>query len=416
MSNAKSFQKFRLKKMLELLEGKRGYHTELVSLYIPPGRQLSDVTNYLKQEYGTAANIKSKSTRKNVMDSITSVIQRLKTIQETPQTGLVVFCGAVPQNGQGTERIEQYVIVPPEPINVFKYHCDSGFFLDPLKELLKEKGAYALMIIDRSGATYAILRGKHLEIVRDISSGVPRKQDAGGQSQRRFERIVEQVAHEFYIRAGEYANDVFLQIPDLKGLIIGGPGPTKEKFADGGYLDYRLQNKIIAVLDVGYTEEMGVKELLGRASTILKSVRYMEEKAVVQEFLSHLAKDTGLVAYGEKEVRTYLEQGIVGVLLLSEGLEMARATIECPQCDYKLQKTLKRKQLKKLEKETTEAICPKCSSSKLNIEVVNIIEELGELAEQTGTRVELISTETEEGVELLNLGGIAAMLRFKPGS
>ncbi|MFX0097380.1 MAG: hypothetical protein ACFE7E_06425, partial [Candidatus Hodarchaeota archaeon] len=36
------------------------------------------------------------------------------------------------------------------------------------------------------------------------------------------------------------------------------------------------------------------------------------------------------------------------------------------------------------------------------------------LAEQTGTRVELISTETEEGVELLNLGGIAAILRFKP--
>lgn len=399
-----------------MLEGKKGYHTELVSLYIPPGRQLSDVTNYLKQEYGTASNIKSKSTRKNVMDSITSVIQRLKTIEETPQTGLVIFCGAIPQNGQGTERIEQYVIVPPEPINVFKYHCDSDFFLDPLKELLKERGAYGLMIIDRGGATYAILRGKHLEIVRDISSGVPRKQDAGGQSQRRFERIVEQVAHEFYVRAGEYANDIFLQTPDLKGLIIGGPGPTKEKFADGGYLDYRLKDKIIAVLDVGYTEEMGVKELLGRASTILKSVRYMEEKAVVQEFLSHLARDTGLAAYGEKEVRTYLRQGIVGVLLLSEGLDMTRATIECPQCDYRLQKTLKRNELEELEKEITENTCPECNSSKLNIEAVNIIEELGELAEQTGTRVELISTETEEGVELLNLGGIAAVLRFKPGS
>ena len=260
----------------------------------------------------------------------------------------------------------------------------------------------------------AILRGRHLEIVRNISSGVPRKQDAGGQSQRRFERIVEQVAHEFYVRAGEYANDIYMQIPDLKGLIIGGPGPTKEKFADGGYLDYRLRNKIIAVLDVGYTDEMGVKELLGRASTILKSVRYMEEKAIVQEFLSHLARDTGLVAYGEKEVRSYIEQGIGKVLLLSEGLDLVRATVECPQCDHELQKTLKKNELKKLEKEMTEEICPKCSSSQLSIKVVNIIEELGELAEQTGTRVELISTETEEGVELLNLGGIAAMLRFKP--
>ncbi|MFX0068356.1 MAG: peptide chain release factor aRF-1 [Candidatus Hodarchaeota archaeon] len=416
MSNAKSFQRFRLKKMLELLEGKKGYHTELVSLYIPPGRQLSDVTNYLKQEHGTAANIKSKSTRKNVMDSITSVIQRLKTFQETPPTGLVIFCGAIPQNGQGTEKIEQYVVVPPEPINVFKYHCNSGFFLDPLRELLIEKGAYGLMIIDRGGATYAILRGRYLEIVRNISSGVPRKQDAGGQSQRRFERIVEQVAHEFYTRAGEYANDIFLQISDLKGLIIGGPGPTKEKFADGGYLDYRLRDKIIAVLDVGYTDEMGVKELLGRASTILKSVRYMEEKAIIQEFLGHLARDTGLVTYGEKEVRSYIEQGIVGVLLLSEGLNLVRATVECPQCDHKLQKTLKENELEKLEKEITEEICPKCSSPQLDIKVVNIIEELGELAEQTGTKVELISTETEEGVELLNLGGIAAMLRFKPES
>ncbi|MEM1798403.1 MAG: peptide chain release factor 1, partial [Candidatus Jordarchaeales archaeon] len=60
-----SFEKYKLRKLIEELEAKKGQHTELISLYIPPDRNISDVMNNLREEYSTAANIKSKRTRKN---------------------------------------------------------------------------------------------------------------------------------------------------------------------------------------------------------------------------------------------------------------------------------------------------------------------------------------------------------------
>ena len=43
-------------------------------------------------------------------------------------------------------------------------------------------------------------------------------------------------------------------------------------------------------------------------------------------------------------------------------------------------------------------------------------EELEELANNYGTKVEIISVETEEGVQLKNLGKIAAVLRYETGT
>ena len=133
-----SLLRFRLERVLKILDSKEGQHTELISLYIPPDRQISDVTNTLRQEHSTASNIKSKTTRKNVMEAIVKVIQRLKLFKQPPLNGLVLFCGAIPQNGAGSEKIEIYVIEPPEPVNLYYYRCDQNFHLDPLREMLKE--------------------------------------------------------------------------------------------------------------------------------------------------------------------------------------------------------------------------------------------------------------------------------------
>ncbi|MHA1274299.1 MAG: hypothetical protein ACTSQS_12815, partial [Promethearchaeota archaeon] len=61
---------YKTKKLLEHLKNKKGFHTELISLYIPHDRKLSDVINYLNNETSESQNIKSKLTRKNVLDSI----------------------------------------------------------------------------------------------------------------------------------------------------------------------------------------------------------------------------------------------------------------------------------------------------------------------------------------------------------
>ena len=150
--------------MLELLASKEGRHTELISLYIPPTRQISDAMNNLRSEYSTATNIKSKNTRKNVLDAIEKVLQRLRLFKKTPKSGLVLFCGAIPQNGAGSEKVELFVIEPPEPTPIYYYRCDQRFHLEPLLEMLREKNTYGLLVIDGNEATIATLKGMALNL------------------------------------------------------------------------------------------------------------------------------------------------------------------------------------------------------------------------------------------------------------
>jgi len=406
---------FRLRKTLNTLASKEGRGTELVSLYVPPGRQISDVMNMLRQEYGTASNIKSTTTRKNVQDAIVKVQQRLKLFKEVPEKGLVIFCGAIPQNGAGSERIETYVITPPEPISIYLYRCDSRFHTEHLQEMLREKEIYGILLIDASAATYATLQGRRLEILRQDTSGVPGKTRAGGQSARRFERLREMRMQEYFRRVGEHANETFLPIDNLKGLLIGGPGPTKLDFEKGDYVNYVLKSKVIDVIDTAYVGEQGVKEVVEKAPEIMRKIRYIEEREVVQELLYEVGHDTGLATYGEEEVRRALESGAVKTLLLSEGLDIMQVTVECNACGYQEQQTLKSQMLTSFEQNLTGKPCPKCKAPALNIrDTQDLIENFAQLAEQTNTEVEMISDETEEGEMLKSsFGGIAAILRFK---
>jgi len=410
-----SLERFRLKRALETLARKEGRGTELVSLYIPPGRQISEVVAMLKQEYGTASNIKSDTTRKNVQDAIVKVMQRLKLFKEVPENGLVIFCGAIPQNGPGSERIETYVITPPETIHIYLYRCNAKFHVEHLQDLLKEKETYGIIVIDSSASTFATLIGRHLEIAREFTSGVPGKHRAGGQSARRFERLREARLLSYFRRIGQHANDIFLSIPDLKGLIIGGPGPTKYDFEKGDYLDYRLKEKIIATIDTAYISEQGVEEVVERTPELLQRVRYVEEKRIMQEFLYQVGHDTGLATYGEDEVKRSLEMGAVKTLLLSEGLNVVRVTVKCSACDYMKQETMRVQVVPSFEQSLSGQPCPKCAVPALSIaEVKALIEDLAELAEQVDANVEILSTETEEGQMLKNsFGGVAATLRFK---
>lgn len=395
---------------------KEGRGTELVSLYVPPDRQISDVSTMLKQEYGTAANIKSDTTRKNVQDAITKVTQRLKLFKRVPKNGLVIFCGAIPQNGgPGSEKIETYVITPPAPIQVYLYRCDSRFHIEYLKEFLREKDTYGIVVMDSSAATYATLRGRRLEIVEEITSGVPGKFRAGGQSARRFERQRQAKLLGYFKRVGEHANEIFLPIEDLKGVIIAGPGPTKQDFEKGDYLHYTLKDKLISTIDTAYVSEQGVEEVMERAPKILRRVRYIEEKQIIQAFLDEIGHDTGLAAYGEDEIRRALKMGAVKTLLLSEELDLIRVKVKCTACGYARQETMKEKLVSGFEQKLNGKPCPQCTAPALIVaDSKDLVDDLAELADEVGADVEVISVETEEGQMLLkSFGGIAAILRFK---
>jgi len=89
-----------------------------------------------------------------------------------------------------------------------------------------------------------------------------------------------------------------------------------------------------------------------------------QEKKIMQKFFHKLNVEEKKVAYGKADVRKALEMGAVETLLLSEVLDD------------------------------------------------DTIEALEEIAQEFNTEVRIISQETREGVQLRDMGKVAALLRY----
>ena len=184
-------------------------------------------------------------------------------------------------------------------------------------------------------------------------------------SAQRFHRQIEGAAKDHYKKVAEYMKETFLKMEGLKGIIVGGPGPTKYDLVEGDFITNEVKKKIIAIKDLSYTGEFGLEELLEKSQDVLAQEEVMEEKKIVNKFLEMLAIKQNMVSYGEKDVMGKLKMGVVDTLLLSEDLT-----------DEK-------------------------------------IEEIEKEAQPVGTNVMIISTQTREGAQLRDFGKVAAILRYE---
>lgn len=398
-------ERYLFKRKLEEIESAEGRGTELVSLYVPPNRRVSDVTSYLKKELSQSSNIKSKTTRKNVTSAIESILGRLKSYRVVPENGLVFFVGETEAGADQTETAS-HVVEPPEPVTTFLYRCDSRFHTEPLREMLREKELYGLLVIDRSEATLGLLRGKRIEVIKNVQSLVPSKHSKGGQSARRFERLIEQAAHVFFVKVGNLLTEALLDMRELKGILLGGPGYTKDFFLEKDYIHHELKRKVIDTFDLGYADESGLRELVEKARETLADLDLMREKRLMQAFLEEVKRpDEGLAVYGEAEIRRALELGAVDTLLISEAIRKVRIGVSCPVCGYH-------------GVVTAESInpgqCPKCGADLSVDEKMDLVEELHDKAERLGTKVELISEDSEEGKLFWRaFAGLGGILRYR---
>ncbi|MDG6219854.1 MAG: peptide chain release factor aRF-1 [Candidatus Thermoplasmatota archaeon] len=408
MAEATERARYDFKRALEELKDLSGRGTELVSLYVPPTRQISDVMAYLRNEYSQSSNIKSKSTKKNVMGAIDSIMSRLKVYKTPPENGVVFFVGHIPSGGDQTS-MEAYVLEPPEPITTYMYRCDNRFYLEPLEDMLVDKKSYGLIVIDRNEATIGLLKGKSINLIKNIQSRVMGKHRQGGQSSVRFERLIEISVHEYMKKVGDLANEAFMAEEELQGVLVGGPGSTKRFFAEKEYLNHELKKKMVDLIDVGYTDESGLREMVQNAAGVLSEVDLMKEKNLVQRFLAEIRKsDGGLGTYGEAAVVSALQMGAVDTLLVSEALSKYRLHYVCGSCKSELDANAKTKSQAKR--------CPECNNNMSIEKAEDLVDVLYDMAESGSTKVALISGETEEGSMLLNaFGGIAAILRYKVG-
>ncbi|MBM3232297.1 peptide chain release factor 1 [Candidatus Pacearchaeota archaeon] len=358
-------QKLQLQEQIEELESVRGRHTELVTVMIPVDFNIHSVTKQLEAERSTAENIKSKATRSAVTDSIDMIIRFLKGTKQTPPNGLALYAGNVSEK-EGVSNIKLWAIEPPKPLRVRMYRCDQVFVTEPLKNMLQTDEIYALVVIDRQEATLGLLEGKQIKVLRHLTSGVPSKVRAGGQSSQRFHRITEGLAKEFFRRTAEAMKELFFDLPRLKGILVGGPIPTKEEFLEDGQLVTKLKEKVIAVKDIGYVDEHGLKLLVEASQTDIAEQEIIKEKKIIEEFFMTLGKYPEKTTYGEERTKIAFERGAVHKLLLSSKLEKSK------------------------------------------------IAEMEKLAMDIGSEVILISDETQEGEQFYNITkGIGAILRFQ---
>ncbi|HTP53758.1 MAG TPA: peptide chain release factor aRF-1 [Thermoplasmata archaeon] len=404
--------RYSFQRKLDEIAASRGRATELISLYVSPGKQISDVMNYLRNEYAQSSNIKSRTTRKNVMWAIESLMGRVRAFKEPPPNGVAFFVGSKAVGADKSEPVT-FIVEPPEPLNTYLYRCDSTFFLDPLLSMVHEPDLWGLIVLDRAEVTLGFLRGKRVEALRNKQSQVPSKHGRGGQSAHRFERMIEHAAHEFFVRIAEMAGEIFLPKKDqLKGILLGGPGATKEFFYKEGFLHYELQQKVVQPLfDTGYTDEYGLKEMVEKATQTLHGLELTEEKRIVQRLLAEIRKaDTGLAAYGERDVAHALELGAVDVLLVSDGLRQRRVTFRCATCQKEF--------VRSLADDAIDAVldgpCPNCGARALTETAAeDYVEGLFRRAAEGGATARLVSTESEEGEMLAKaFGGVAAILRY----
>ncbi len=183
-------------------------------------------------------------------------------------------------------------------------------------------------------------------------------------SAQRFARIREEATKEFFNRINDSAQKAFLNIKELKGILIGGPGQYKEIFIDRGYLNDQLKRKIISIQDLSYTGEFGLKELVEKSQDVLADEAIAQERKIMERFLKLLSVEPEKIAYGLDEVKKALEFGAIDVLLVSEDLD----------------------------EETMDFFEEKC--------------------EESGAELQVISTDTSEGKQLRDLGLVGAILRF----
>ncbi len=234
--------------------------------------------------------------------------------------------------------------------------------LDRLEEAVEasERPKVLLVAMDDETATFGLVRQYGLEEMGEVSSS---------RSGKMYESDRELSQKEFF---GEVCSKIKNHVrgSDIPSVIIAGPGFTKKEVFSFLEDNYPELAKKVHLGRTSHTGKSGLNEIIKRG--IVKRVssedRTSKETELVEDLLERISKD-GKGTYGKDEIEEAVEVGAVEKLLIS---------------DEKLRK----------DREN--------------------ISSLIEKTRNTGGEIEIISSEHEAGVQLSRMGGLGALLRYKP--
>ncbi|UCE09063.1 MAG: mRNA surveillance protein pelota [Candidatus Thorarchaeota archaeon] len=251
-------------------------------------------------------------------------------------------------------------------LTVIKEHWPN-FLLKRLKEAEKSTGhPISLIVTIEDGVADLLLAADFglKEAVR-VKTSISRK--------RGDQKSYDATMREFYSSV-VLAVRSQLEQSEIGLIVITGPGFTKDHFYE--FLKSAKLKDLPPVIvestnSIGFP---GAKEILAREviGSAIEGIRLETETKLIEELITHIAKDNGLGTYGDKEVTKAVQIGAVEHLLIT---------------DIKLREG---------SDETRRAI-----------------DSLIRDAEKARAEFHVVSTEHPAGDQLQNLGGIAAILRFR---
>ncbi|MFB6208575.1 MAG: LAGLIDADG family homing endonuclease [Candidatus Nanohaloarchaea archaeon] len=228
-------------------------------------------------------------------------------------------------------------------------------------------------------------------------------------SAQRFARLREEMLKTFLGDIAENAKKAFLdkaREDKLLGIIVGGPGFVKDKLVEDDYLQQELQEKVIDVKSLDTSGEAGFSLLVDKAEDAIEDSQAVKEKQLMKNFFDNLKQENGKSEYGLEPVMKAMEMGAVDTVLISEDFDHFEAIYRCPN-DHE-------KEVFEEQPEIEESVeCDECGEEMNLEEIQDIVDVMAEKAEDMGSELEIISTDHEEGQRLMNMGGIAALLRYR---
>src|SRR3989338_561023 len=321
-------ERWKMKKMVDELKDMKGDGTSLITYIIPKGTQIAQATNMLNMEYGTISNIKSKVNRKSVDDAITSIQQRMKLYNKIPKNGLIIYAGNVIDNNGHDKRL-LIDLEPYKAINTSLYRCDNRFHIEAIENLIDSNEKYGFIIVDGSETLYGTLSGNNKEILKKFTISLPGKHNKGGQSSNRFARIREEKRHEYIKRVSEMATDIFINNnkPIINGLVVAGFAHFKTELTQPDFLDQRLYNILLKIVDIQYGGISGFNEAIGLAEDCLSNLKFVKEKKIISSFFSEISLNSSKFIFGIDDTIAALEMGAIEHLIVWENLDIWRHEI-----------------------------------------------------------------------------------------
>ncbi|PWN28120.1 putative eukaryotic translational release factor 1 [Jaminaea rosea] len=406
-----NIQIWKVKKLVKSLDNARGAGTSMISLVIPPKSQVSQFSNMLTQEYGTASNIKSRVNRLSVLAAITSTQQRLKLYNRIPPNGLVVYCGTV-LTDEGKEKKVNISFEPFKPINTSLYLCDNKFHTEALSELLESDASFGFIIMDGNGALFGTLSGNTRNIIHKFSVDLPKKHGRGGQSALRFARLREEARHNYVRKVAELATQHFITDNkcNVAGLVLAGSADFKTELGQSDMFDYRLAPKVIRTVDVSYGGENGFNQAIELSAESLQNVKFVQEKKLIQKYFDEISLETGKYCFGVGDTFKALDAGAVETLIVWENLELTRYTLKDSEA-REIVLMLTPAQEKETDRFKDAATGEPMEQT---AEPMPLLEWIAENYQQFGCSLEFVSDRSQEGMQFVRgFGGIGGVLRYQ---